>query len=147
MSDAWDDTQQKTSTGRPIDGILCPVSSLAGYPHDFLPWWGYTCLFNLVDYPSTVLPVKSVKINATDDPKDTTYVPQDNPFDKDNHEICKLCGLIHLTYDCLTKSITIDDPNLWSNQPVAIQIVARPFDDEELVAATEVVDRIVNGTL
>lgn len=28
---------------------------------------------------------------------------------------------------------------------MTIQIVARPFDDEELLAATEVVDRVVNG--
>lgn len=40
----------------------------------------------------------------------------------------------------------IDDPELWSKQPVAIQIIARPFDDEELIAVTEVVDRVVNGS-
>ena len=88
MSDTWDATRNQTSTGRPIDGIICPVSPLAGYPHDFLPWWGYTCLFNLIDYPSTVLPIKNIKINAIDDPKDLSYKPQDNPFDSANHEIC-----------------------------------------------------------
>uniref|UniRef100_A0A8H7N5D9 Amidase domain-containing protein n=1 Tax=Bionectria ochroleuca TaxID=29856 RepID=A0A8H7N5D9_BIOOC len=122
LSDFWDGT--KTSTGRPMDGILCPVSSVAGYPHDFLPYWGYTCFFNLVDYPSTILPVKDIKINARDDPKYLSYQPQENPFDTENRDIY--------------------DPDLWSNQPVTIQIVARPFDDEELLSVTEVVDHVVN---
>jgi amidase len=73
-----------------MDGILCPVSSVAGYPHDFLPYWGYTCFFNLVDYPSTILPVKDIKINARDDPKYLSYQPQENPFDTENRDICKL---------------------------------------------------------
>ncbi|CAI6074055.1 unnamed protein product [Clonostachys chloroleuca] len=123
LSDFWNAT--KTSTGRPMDGILCPVSSVAGYPHDFLPYWGYTCFFNLVDYPSTVLPVKDIKINTGDDPKYLSYQPQNNPFDTENRDIY--------------------DPDLWSNQPVTIQIVARPFDDEELLSVTEVVDRVINS--
>ncbi|KAF5009274.1 hypothetical protein FDECE_4486 [Fusarium decemcellulare] len=126
LSDAWDATGEQTSTGRPIDGIICPVSPSAGYPHDFLPWWGYTCLFNLVDYPSTVLPVKSIQINGADDSKNTAYMPQSNPFDAAYQEIY--------------------DPTRWANQPVTLQIIGRPFDDEELIAATEVVDRVVNRT-
>ncbi|KAL2827361.1 amidase [Aspergillus cavernicola] len=124
--DAWDATGGLTSTGQPIDGIICPVSPLAGYPHDFLPWWGYTTLFNLVDYPSTVLPVKDVKITAVTDPKDVSYVPQDNVFDRECQEIY--------------------DPVRWANMPVSLQIVARPFDDEELIAVTEVVDQVINHT-
>ena len=90
LSDAWDATKEQTSTGRPIHGIICPVSPVAGYPHDFLPWWGYTSLFNLLDYPSTVLPVKDIKINPNDDPQDVSYKPQNNPFDAECQNICKL---------------------------------------------------------
>lgn len=39
-----------------------------------------------------------------------------------------------------------DGPKLWSNQPVAIQLVARPFDDERLIAVTEAVDKVVNDS-
>ena len=39
-----------------------------------------------------------------------------------------------------------DDPELWANQPVTIQIVARPFDDEALIGATGRVDDAVNGS-
>ena len=89
LSDAWDATGRQTSTGKPIDGILCPVSPLAGYPHDFLPYWGYTSLFNLVDYPSTVIPVKYIKVKGRDDPKGPSYKPQSNAFDANNYEICR----------------------------------------------------------
>lgn len=88
LSDAWDATADQTTTGRPIDGLICPVSPVAGYPHEFLPWWGYTSLFNLVDYPSTVVPVKTLRINSVDDAKDPAYKPLDNPFDAENHAIC-----------------------------------------------------------
>lgn len=41
--------------------------------------------------------------------------------------------------------VVLDDPTRWKNQPVTLQIVGRPFDDEELIEVTEVVDRVVNG--
>ncbi|KAH8892179.1 amidase [Thozetella sp. PMI_491] len=126
FSDAWDKTAESTKTGLAIDGIICPASPSAGYPHDYLPWWGYTCLFNLLDYPSTILPLKGFKISEREDPKDEAYNPnQSNPFD--------------------AKCYDIYDPVRWGNQPVTLQIVGRPFDDEELVAITEAVDYVVNG--
>ncbi|KAL4791068.1 amidase [Aspergillus venezuelensis] len=124
LADAWDATASQTSTGGPIDGLICPASPMAGYPHDFLPWWGYTTLFNLVDYPSSILPVKDFRISKTHDPKDNFYKVQDNQFDRECQEIY--------------------DPVRWSNMPVGLQIVGRPFDDEELIAVTEVVDQVVN---
>jgi amidase len=30
----------------------------------FRVWWGYFSLFNLLDYPSIILPIKDVKIDA-----------------------------------------------------------------------------------
>ncbi|KAL4950656.1 amidase [Aspergillus filifer] len=125
LADSWDATRTQTSTGRPIDGLICPASPMAGYPHDFLPWWGYTTLFNLVDYPSTILPLKDFKISETHDRKDTAYKVQDNQFDRECQEIY--------------------DPVRWSNMPVCLQIAGRPFDDEELIAVTEVVDQVVNN--
>jgi amidase len=88
--EAWSKTASTTSTGRPMDGLICPVAASAGIPHDFPLWWGYTSLFNLIDYPSIVLPLKKMRINAEQDAKDVNYVPKPNPFDAGNHDLCTM---------------------------------------------------------
>lgn len=87
--DAWDGTAKATSSGQPIDGLICPPAASAGYKHDFLPWWGYTTLFNILDYPSTILPLKSFTISAKVDRKPSVATYNSNPFDRANAEMCK----------------------------------------------------------
>ncbi|KAF2432169.1 amidase [Tothia fuscella] len=126
FADAWDNTAKVTTTGRPIDGLICPVSPSAGFPHDFLPYWGYTSLFNILDYPSLVLPLKNFKITERQDSQDKTTLKNtssSNPFEEAYRTISS---------------------KLFVNQPVAIQIVARPFEDEELLRLTEVLDNLLN---
>ncbi|KAM6532660.1 hypothetical protein FALCPG4_005712 [Fusarium falciforme] len=121
FANAWDKTKDSTPTGRPIDALICPVAPSAGIPHDFNIYWGYTCMWNLLDYPSTVLPIPNFKITSETDPPDLAYDPlTTNPYDKANHEMY--------------------DPALFSNQPSTIQIVGRPFDDEELIEITAAID-------
>jgi Asp-tRNA(Asn)/Glu-tRNA(Gln) amidotransferase A subunit family amidase len=38
----------------------------------------------------------------------------------------------------------VDDPELFSSQPVCLQIVGFPFKDEELIATAETIDMVVN---
>ncbi|KAF4499244.1 aconitate hydratase 1 [Fusarium agapanthi] len=55
---AWD----KTANGsRPIDALICPPAPGVSYPHDFKTYWGYTSLFNLIDYPAAILPISGLK--------------------------------------------------------------------------------------
>lgn len=73
-----------------LDCLLCPVAPQAAVPHDFSVWWGYTSLFNLLDYPSVVMPVKGMTVDKTKDFRDLDYHPREtNPFDKPNWEICE----------------------------------------------------------
>jgi Asp-tRNA(Asn)/Glu-tRNA(Gln) amidotransferase A subunit family amidase len=47
----------------------------------------------------------------------------------------------------VTKTSTgrpIDDPEMFAAQPVCLQIVGRPFQDEEVVAVMEALDPILN---
>ena len=81
FQEAWDVQQ--------MDCIICPCAPMAGVPHDFPVWWGYTTLWNMLDYPSIILPMKDFKINAVDDPKDMSYKPRDNPFDRRSWELCQ----------------------------------------------------------
>lgn len=91
MSDFWKSTASTMTSGLPIDGILGPVHLSASYPHDFPSWWGYTSLWNILDYPSTTIPVKGFEISEESDPKDESYTPVENAFDRATHEMCKWC--------------------------------------------------------
>jgi amidase len=73
-----------------LDCILCPCAPAAGVPHDFCLWWGYTTLWNLLDYPSIIMPVMDFQLSAERDSKDMGYRPRDNPYDRANWEICEL---------------------------------------------------------
>lgn len=88
FAEAWNGTASVTSTGRPMDGLICPAGPCASFPHDFPVWWGYFSIFNLLDYPSIILPVKDLKIDPVKDAKDESYKPRDNPFDGENWKIC-----------------------------------------------------------
>lgn len=81
MQEAWD--------AQGWDVVICPCAPMAGVPHDFPVWWGYTTVWNLLDYPSVVLPVKGFESNAADDPTDASYEPRENPFDRRNWELCE----------------------------------------------------------
>lgn len=90
FANAWDATKNSTSSGRTIDALVCPVAPSAGIPHDFNIYWGYTSMWNILDYPSTVLPIPHFKINARDDPPNPDYEPlTTNPYDAANHTMCK----------------------------------------------------------
>ena len=52
--------------------------------------WGYTTLWNLLDYPSIIMPLKDFSIGPADDPKNSSYQPRDNAFDRKNWELCEL---------------------------------------------------------
>ncbi len=46
-------------------------------------------MWNLLDYPSVILPVKDFKIDPTIDLKDAAYEPKDNFYDRKNWEACE----------------------------------------------------------
>ena len=88
---AWEDTAAETQTGRPIAALICPSAPTTGLPHDFNLYWGYTSLFNIVDYPSIILPVPETLVSDKEDAVHTTYKPLNtNPFDKPTSQLCKL---------------------------------------------------------
>lgn len=89
FAEAWHNTKAQTGTGRPVDALICPCAPSASFPHGHPVWWGYLSLWNILDYPSVVVPVKDIRIDPDKDVKDIDYRPRNNIFDKMNHEICK----------------------------------------------------------
>ncbi|KIX02806.1 uncharacterized protein Z518_08749 [Rhinocladiella mackenziei CBS 650.93] len=74
----WYNTAAKTGTDRPIDALICPCAPSARFPHGHPVWWGYFSLWNILDYPSVILPLKRMKADPDKDAKDLNYVPKDN---------------------------------------------------------------------
>lgn len=141
--EAWNATANETETGQPLDCILTPSAPLAGSPHDFPLWWGYTTIWNLIDYPSIIIPLKTFRVDPIKDAKDMGYEPRDNPFDKPNWAVCK-SHTLKVMKGSGANTARADDPDLWKTQPMTIQIVGRNCRDEELISASEVIDNVVN---
>lgn len=90
MAELWNSTISRTSTGRPIDAILCPSSAVVGAPHDTPGYVGYTSLWNILDYPAATIPWKEFKVSEEKDPRDAAYQPLgSNPYDAMVHRICE----------------------------------------------------------
>ncbi|GFN19510.1 uncharacterized protein AtWU_09315 [Aspergillus tubingensis] len=126
FAESWDGTASRTASGRVIDALVMPSSPAVGYPHDFNIYWGYTSLLNLIDYPSVILPITNFRVDTQLDPVDHSYQPlKTNPYDRPNYELYR--------------------PESFTNQPSTIQIVGRPFEDEEAIRAAFILDDLFKG--
>ncbi|EJP66183.1 acetamidase-like protein [Beauveria bassiana ARSEF 2860] len=116
----WAATAQASRSGRAMDVLLCPAAPLQGTPHDVKPWWGYCAQWNLLDYPSGVLPAGRV---LGDDAYPEGYQPV-NDLDREN--------------------AALYDNSVYLGMPVAIQAVALTHQDEMLMGAMAVIDKLIN---
>ena len=84
--ESWNNSKQRTSTGRPIDAILAPLAPFAAARPKLYTYLGYSIWVNFYDYTSVVVPV--TKADKTIDKADAGYQPI-NDVDKETHECCK----------------------------------------------------------
>ncbi|TQV94435.1 amidase [Cordyceps javanica] len=119
----WADTAKHSSSTfeeKPMDILICPAAPIVATPHDFKPWWGYGAHWNLLDYPSGVLPAGQV-LAGDAYPEGYRSV---NELDRKNVELW--------------------DNSMYLGMPVAIQVVGLTHEDEAVVGAMGVIDRLVN---
>lgn len=86
---------------------------------------------NMLDYSAAILPVTTVDKNI--DVVDSGYVPI-NGVDEKVFEACRYLNIDH-GYNTLT---IVDDPELYDGAHVAVQIVGRRFQEEKVLALTEI---------
>ncbi|KIM79793.1 hypothetical protein PILCRDRAFT_822967 [Piloderma croceum F 1598] len=113
----WNVTQQRTSTGRPVDAILCPIAPTLAPPHDTTSWWGYSSHWNVLDLPAVVFPVGRHKVDEA--------LPQS----RNGIERAIFTEWQSSTYD---------------NAPVSLQLVGRRHNEERLLAMLNVVENVVS---
>jgi amidase len=118
--DYWQNTKSQTGTGRPVDGIIAPVSNWASCKHDLNDHVSYTTQWNLLDRPCVVFPVSFV------DPQKDSKVPLKKPY-------TALPGNLDAVY------WDRYDPEEWAGMPVNLQVVGKRLQDEELLGLARVI--------
>ncbi|KAK8847690.1 hypothetical protein IAR55_005549 [Kwoniella newhampshirensis] len=118
--DHWTATASRTSTGRPVDGIIVPVAGCAPHPHDAPMYLGYTGFCNLMDYSASVFPVAKV------DPEVDIKEDRKEFMSSDDERTWK-------EYD----------PELQRGAPCSLQVVGMRYEEEAVIRMTEIVDAAI----
>lgn len=104
-----------------IDCLLTPVGPSAAPQHGTAKWWGYTSIWNLLDYPAVVFPVSTV--NLVMDQVETNYHPR-NIFDEENYHL-------------------YTTPALYEKAPISLQVVCRRYCDEKLLQCLAIIEQAI----
>ncbi|KEF57928.1 uncharacterized protein A1O9_05850 [Exophiala aquamarina CBS 119918] len=116
----WNKTGATKTTGDAVDdtvhAILCPVGPSVANRLNTAKYWGYTAVWNLLDYPAVSFPVDKV-----DRELDRAY-PREEFMSGADEQNWKLYN---------------DHPEEFHGVPVSLQLVGRRFEDEKVLAVLE----------
>lgn len=100
-----------------VDAILCPANASVASIHGESRYWGYTCVFNALDYPAAIFPVGTVEKTDT---WEAVAPISSEPLNR-------LDGWYRSLYQ------DIEGPKRYERAPISLQIVGRRFHDERLL--------------
>ncbi|KAG5654922.1 hypothetical protein KAF25_010967 [Fusarium avenaceum] len=123
----WNSIQSPT-TGRKADILLMPPMPHTAVRHGGCGWVGYTKVWNVLDYAAMVIPGGAVKAEDLDISfSDPARGPEDQwnqgLWSKDKAEMASL------------------------KLPIGLQIVGRKLEEEKVIGAAEVIDRVIKTML
>ncbi|KAJ8591601.1 amidase [Rhizopogon salebrosus TDB-379] len=104
-----------------VDVVLCPPFPGTASRHDTAKYWGYTAIWNLLDYPGTAFPSGLVA-----DPAIDVYQELHSPMSAADEY-----------------NLSLYDAAIFKGAPVSLQVVSRIFNDGLVLAAQEVIERIL----
>lgn len=118
--DYWNSTVNLTGTGRPVDGIICPLAPYPAARPEKYKYYGYSTWVNGLDYTSVVIPV------CLSDKNIDKYSPEYTPIsDQDK-----------VAFDDY-------DAEIYDGAHVSLQIVGRRFTEEKMIAIAGYVGSIL----
>ena len=125
-AEKWNKTEELTSTGRPVDGIISPICALPAYPHHFKLSIGYTGVVNLLQLSSVVLPVTRVDRNLDQVTEAYYRMETLNEFDRAVKEAYK-------------------SPDLFENCSIGLQVICRRLEEEKAIGLAMVLERALKS--
>ncbi|KAF9873808.1 amidase [Colletotrichum karsti] len=108
-----------------VDFILCPAYVGAGVLQGGAKYWNYTAIWNILDQPAAILP-SGLRVNKNIDVFDASYEPRSSEDEKEWKEY---------------------DPETFDGVPVCLQLVGKHFEDEEVLQAAALVDRVLKDQI
>jgi amidase len=123
MLKQWQDTASTTPTGRPIDAIICPAAPYAPPKHGEKGYFGYTGIYNLLDWPAMSIPVTYV--DPVIDNVELDYTA--------SNELDQKCR-------------DIWDPVGSAGLPLGIQLVGQRWQEEKLLGVAAVLMKALGRT-
>jgi len=105
------------------DVVLCPPFPGTACPHDMARYWGYTAIWNLLDYPGVVFP-SGIML----DPKIDVAYESNEPLSEPDKYFRDFY-----------------DPEYMVGAPVNLQLVSRRWSDCMLMAAQRIVEKIIKS--
>ncbi|KAH8690697.1 glutamyl-tRNA amidotransferase-like protein subunit A [Talaromyces proteolyticus] len=102
-----------------VDAIICPANAAAASAHDENRYWGYTCVWNALDFPALVFPVSSVEQTDHWSSFEPLHPPS-SPMDMWHRSL----------YD------DSNGPLKYEGAPVSLQVVGRRLNGEKVLRIT-----------
>ncbi|KIX05434.1 uncharacterized protein Z518_06306 [Rhinocladiella mackenziei CBS 650.93] len=119
-AEQWNDSR--------VDAIICPVNASVASVHEESRYWGYSSVFNALDYPAVVIPVGIVKQSDTWE----SFPPASSA------KLSEMDDWYHQLYD------EKHGPSRYCDAPVGIQIVGRRLQEEKLLKIAERIENSVS---
>lgn len=102
----------------------------------------YTSLWNGLDYTAVTFPVTTVQ------PEVDVRVPRHQFHNHEDEHVYRWCTSFWLAFSLLSERMAmsindlefVDDPHLFVDAPVGLQLVGRTHEEEAVLSMTEVVD-------
>lgn len=105
-----------------VDYILSPAYVSVAAKPETVHYWGYTNLWNILDFPNVVFPT-GLKCDPLLDSPDTSFKPRS-------------------AVEAYERGL-YDDAKNFKNAPISLQLTGKRWLDEELVEAAKLVHRVI----
>lgn len=122
-----------------LDCLLCPVQGTVAPRPGTIKYWGYTSVFNLVDYPGVVFP-SGFKADAV---ADKQYEKKEEGLQGEFGYAKRKQGEWMSEFDQDNTQEYEQHRAVFDNAPVGLQLIARRYKDEELIKYGELLQQVV----